>query len=362
MKKIFFILLILIQSQSSEASIARELYRGVEPMAMGNAYVAIADDVHSIFYNPAGVAANEKLELHLLATDIHFAREIITLTDAIKDLKDPSGDQLNQIMGKNVYFQGVGSMSLLAPNFGVTAFYDGQGALYAANQAFPKIEYAYQRTSGVQAAFGFSTKTGAKKGKGRRNREFMDEWRFGLGAKYVTRRGGYKLLPAAQLFSLDEEQILNFMGGKDTNYGFDLGIQRVQRLSETLTLHWGLNAQNIGDIHFANGPEPIKGNIASGLAVSQRLGFSTLTVAYDVRHITRNDDFRKKSHLGVRLDMPVLDLFLGLNQQAYFTYGLALDFWLVRLSLASYAEEAGSYVFQDPERRYAIRLDIKLPM
>lgn len=357
-----FLLLSSFFLQTSEASITRELYQGVDPMAMGNAYVAIANDVHSIFYNPAGIAANEHYELHLISGDFHFAREIITLTDAIKDLKDPSGDKLNQIMGKNIYVQGAAQMSLVAPNFGVSAFYDAQGALYAANQALPKIEYGYQRTSGVQAVIGFSTLTGGKKGKGRKNKEFASEWRFGLGAKYLTRRGGYRLLPAAQLFSLDEDQILDIMGKKDSGYGFDFGVQRVQKMSDNFTAHWGLAFSNIGDIQLKNGPDPVKSILATGVGISTRWKLANLTLAYDVRHLTRSDDFRKKSHLGTRLSTSFLDLYLGLNQHAYITYGLAFDFWIIRVTLASYAEESGSFVKQDPERRYAFRLDFKLPM
>ncbi|MEW6481559.1 MAG: hypothetical protein AB1397_00885, partial [bacterium] len=35
---------------------------GARPLSMGNAFVAVADDIHSIFYNPAGIANIKAME------------------------------------------------------------------------------------------------------------------------------------------------------------------------------------------------------------------------------------------------------------------------------------------------------------
>lgn len=348
----------VLAPSAARASVERELYQGAEPLAMGGAYIAIADDEHAIFYNPAGAGAYDSMSLHYLIGDVALSDDILTLQEAVKDLQDPSGSELNKLMGKNLFTQARLGASLLVPNFGVAAFYDAQGALYAANQAFPKVEFGYQRTSGVQAAFGFSTKDGRKRGRGKRNTEIMSEWRFGIGGKYLVRTGGYKTLNTSQLFALDQNQIMDIMGGKGSGYGVDLGIQRLQRLNKEFALHFGSAFTNIGDVRMANGADAVKGNLGAGLGASYDFGVGKFTLAYDIRHITRSDDWRKKQHLGAKLDLPLVDFYAGLNQM-YPTFGASVDIWILRLTALSYREELGSFVSQDPDRRYALRIDLK---
>jgi len=342
----------------ARASISRELFQGAEPLAMGGAYVAIADDENAIFYNPAGAASYDRMEVHYLTLGLGISEGVLDSYDAVKDLKDPSGAELNKLMGKNIMTQGTAAATLIVPNFGVTAFYDAQGALYAANQAFPKVEFGYQRTSGVQAALGFSFKDGKKRGKGKKNTELMSETRFGIGAKYLTRRGGYKTLNASELFALDYNQIMDLMGSKSSSYGIDLGFQRLQRLSKTASLHFGAAATNLGDVQFEGGPEAVKTNLTLGLGATYDFGLGKATLAYDVRQLNASDDWRKKQHLGLRVHVPLLDFYAGLYQ-AYLTYGASVDIWILRVTALSYREETGSFVYQDPERRYALKVDLK---
>jgi hypothetical protein len=346
-------------SISAFAGLERELYRGVEPLAMGNAYVAIADDEHAIFYNPAGVAGYDNMRLHYLALQFTGSEDSIKLSDTLKDLKDFSGSDINQFMGKNIYAEANGSAALTVPHFGIAAIYDAQAALYARNQSFPKIEYAYQRTSGVQAAFGFSTQQGRKRGYGKRNSDFMSEWRFGVAAKYLVRRGGYRILTPVELAAMDSEQIKTLVGGKGDGYGVDAGIQRFHRVTPASTFHFGAAYSNIGDVAFGGGADAVKSGLAAGIGWSQNLGLGVATLVYDLRQITADADWRKKHHLGLRFSFPLLvDLYAGMNQ-TYFTYGASVDIWLLKVSAASYCEEMGVVSAVDPERRYALRIDFK---
>jgi hypothetical protein len=53
MKRLFLLVLILILFSQGQTSGA--MPEGVRPLGMGGAFVAVADDHHSIFYNPAGI-------------------------------------------------------------------------------------------------------------------------------------------------------------------------------------------------------------------------------------------------------------------------------------------------------------------
>ena len=44
---------------------------GVRPQAMGNAFVAVADDVNAIYYNPAGLALVEKNQVQVMHSDLY---------------------------------------------------------------------------------------------------------------------------------------------------------------------------------------------------------------------------------------------------------------------------------------------------
>jgi hypothetical protein len=349
----------LCMENSAEAAMQRSLFRSPEALAMGDAYTAIVEGRDAPFYNPAGVAAIDGLSVHWATLDATVSDWLVTGWESMKDVKDPSGADLNRLMGENIYVQGAGSAAVLAPGFALIGFYDAQGALYAKNQALPKIEYGYQTTSGIQAAFGFALADGRRRGKGRRNAELMNEWRFGIGGKFLTRTGGYRLLSAAELFTINDSDADSFVGGKGTGYGLDFGIQRVQKINSKFHLHWGAAYLNAGDVHFAGGPSPVKADVSTGLGVTFKQGLAKVTVAYDLHQLNREDDFSKKQNIGIRLGLPLFNLYAGLHQ-GFLTYGAAFDIWLLRIAASVYKEELGAYSKQDTESRMALRIDLKM--
>lgn len=337
----------------------RSLLRSPEALAMGGAYTAIVDDVDAPFYNPAGVAAIDHLSVHYVSVAPTISNWVLTGWSTLSDLRNPSGATVNQLMGKNIYVQGTTTAAVLAPGFAIVGLYDVQGALYAKNQALPKIEYGYQTTSGVQAAFAFSTTDGRRRGRGKKNTEFMNEWRFGLGAKLLSRTGGYRLLAPSELFSVSTTSLSSLVGGKGTAYGFDLGVQRVQRVNKNLTFHWGAAFLNMGDVTFGNGATPLRGDVTTGVAVTVKKGIAGVTLAYDIAQVNASDDFSKKQNFGTRLRLPMLDIYGGFHQ-GFLTYGAAFDVWVMRVAAAVYQEELGAYQKQNPESRMTLRADFKM--
>lgn len=350
-----------LTSAPSEASMERSLLRSPEALAMGGAYTAIVEDRDAAFYNPAGVAAYDRLSIHYATLDPTVSGWVVSGWSTLEDLRNPSGADLNALMGKNIYVEGTASTAVLAPGFALIGFYDAQGALYAKNQAFPKIEYGYQTTSGVQAAFGFSIQDGRKRGRGRRNGEYLNEWRFGVGAKFLARTGGYRLLSAAELFTIDSSNAADLIGGSGTGYGGDIGVQRVQRLNPNTTAYWGAAFLNVGDVHFGGGASPQKGDLSTGVGLRFKRGIASVTLAYDLQQINRSDSFGKKQNTGVKVSLPLVDLYGGFHQ-GFLTYGAAFDVWILRVAASVYREELGPYQKQDPEDRFALRIDFKMDL
>lgn len=346
-------------ASSAQAGMNRSLLRSPEALAMGGAYTAIVDDIDAPFYNPAGVAAIDHMSVHYVSVAPTISDWMITGWSTLSDLSNPSGADMNRLMGQNIYVQTTATTAVLTPGFAIVGLYDVQGALYAKNQALPKIEYGYQTTSGVQAAFAFSTTDGRARGKGKRNSEYLNEWRFGIGGKFLSRTGGYRLLSAAELLSIDTADTSSLIGGQGVGYGLDLGVQRVQRVNPNVTLHWGAAFLNLGDVTFGNGASPLKGDLTSGVAITVKQGMAGITLAYDIAQLNRDDDFSKKQNVGMRVRLPMLDIYGGFHQ-GFLTYGAAFDVWITRIAAAVYQEELGAYQKQNPENRMTLRADFKM--
>ncbi len=345
--------LALMSSLPVSAGMLPETYRGARAQAMGNAFVGLADDEQALFYNPAGLAGNQHYTFHYAGIDLAASQDLIGSISSAKEFSSPSRDTLNALMGKNISGQARLSSILLIPNFGIGFISDGQGAIYQKNKAWPYTVLGYQTTSGLQAGYGFST--GGKKGN--RNR-LRPEIRFGIAAKMLYRKGGYRKVPLTTIVSADTEEFKEMIGTTGRGFGVDLGTQYIRPVSKDLKLGFGLALTDVGGTSFGDGPDPIPQNLSAGLAATYEFGFATLNVAYDWRHILDETDWRKKSHLGFEFAIPMISVYAGLSQ-VNVTYGLAFDAWLFRVTAYSYTEELGSYAKQDSERRFALRMALK---
>ena len=106
---------------------------------------------------------------------------------------------------------------------------------------------------------------------------------------------------------------------------------------------------------------PVATNPSFGLGFKKDLNFFKLALAADMRNLDVDTNFVNKTHVGANLGMPLIDLYVGLNQMRA-TYGMAFDIWLIKISLLSYGEELGVKFGQNPSRRYLFQLDFQLPI
>jgi hypothetical protein len=337
--------------RTARAGELREYYRGTRAEAMGNAFTAIADDEEAIFLNPAGLAGVDGFRFNYAALDLATNWETVTSYASVSDaFKSLDGDSFNSILGKDVYAQAQFTPSIVMPNFGIALLVDQQVALSTENAALPQVNFGFQTTDGVQAAYGVSLMRGRHRGQ---------DFRIGIGGKILWRRGGYRQLPMMTLVSADIDAMKQAVGGfGGPAYGVDFGSQYIRKLSHNLTLSGALVYTDIGDTNFGNGPSPIKGNLSVGVAAKFGYHNAHLTLSAEQRHLLEETDWRKKTHVGMELALPMISLYGGINQ-VYLTYGASFDVWIMRITAASYAEELGSYVHQNAPRRYVIKIDLK---
>ena len=102
-------------------------------------------------------------------------------------------------------------------------------------------------------------------------------------------------------------------------------------------------------------------NWAVGASLKHTPGFFSFILSYEYSHILSVVDWRQKNHVGLEIGIPRFKLAVGLNQ-AYVTGGLTFDFPLLKLQLATYAQELGTFIHQQPNRRVILRIDFNFKL
>lgn len=338
---------------AGSALAAEPLYRGARVMGMGGASVAFVNDEEAIFYNPAGLAGNRRFRLNYLAADLSASWDFVSAAqEGVAAFENLSGDSFNVLIGRNLYAQAQIVPSLVASNFGVAVIVDQQLGLTTFNQSYPQITLGYQTTNGIQLAYGVSVLGGGKRQKG--------DLRIGVAGKLLWRRGGYYDLPLTGVLTIQED-FSGIVGGFGRGMGLDLGMQYLRTVSDRLSLSGGAAFTDIGDTSFSSKATGIKNNLTLGVAAQYVYGLSKFTLAYDYSHILSDIDWRKKNHLGLEVDLPLVDLYGGINQVGL-TYGAAFDAWLFRITAFTYQEELGTLAKQNSARRYSARIALKFDL
>jgi hypothetical protein len=162
-----------------------------------------------------------------------------------------------------------------------------------------------------------------------------------------------------------------------SGFGGDIGMQYrfpgTGRIEVTGSFVW----YNVGKTSFGgamdqNRPTRIDDDMVAGMAVRLPIGgrknrrlerrygptrsTSHLSFAFDYSHLNYSiarEHLPKHLHLGMNLDLPILSIQLGLNQTA-FTAGMGFDLWALKVNVATYGEELGSYGGQRVDRRYLL--------
>lgn len=329
----------------------RPLYRGVRAQAMGNAFVAVADDEQTIFYNPAGLAGIKGISFNIASLNAQVSSDVLTNYSTITDvLASPTASQINTLIGKNFYVQATGTSGLVAPGFGIVGIYDYQAALRLQNTSLPQGVVAAQNTYGVQLAFG--TRILRLKNRG--------ELRFGAAGKILRRAGGYQNPSLTQILTLSYSTLSENLRSSGMGYGADLGFHFIYPIKKW-KLQVGLVMTDAGDTTFAGGGEVQKSNLTAGVAMVYTGKEMTATFAYDYSRILDYADWRKKTHLGMELKFPLLSLFAGVSE-FNLTFGASLNLALLKVIYSSYAEELGATLGQLTERRHMFHAQFKFDL
>jgi hypothetical protein len=322
------------------------LFRGVRPLGMGGAFLTLSNDENALFYNPAGL--NDVKDARGAILNPYGAVSENSL-GFIRDLQDLEGtdeaavaDLLNQHVGEHQHSQAALFPNFYARNFAFGLLGSATMDLVVRNPANPEVvtDVKADLAGLVGVAHGFLKQT----------------VQVGVTGKYVRREGVKKTFQAADIV-VDFDPFAD--RAKETDFAFDIGTK--VNMPVLFRPSIALVVQNIGDLDFeALGTIPQQIHLGVGLQ-PDFLGLSN-TLAIEMHDVTKeiesDDDTYKRVHLGAEVRFPkILAVQAGVNQ-GYYTAGVTLDFRILTVAAATYAEEMGSAAGQRADRRYVAQITL----
>jgi hypothetical protein len=353
------IILVVFFLLGSVASAKRlpTIYTGVRALGMGGAFTAVANDENALFYNPAGISKIKTFELGLLNPVIEVSKGSLDLySDAAdSDLSDTGEitDLLRDYVGETQHlrFSLTPHMGL---NFGgnAAALISGLGSATLdaeiRNPVYPEVHTDVIVDYGLVGGIGVNILP-------------IPGLRVGVAGKMITRSSLSEVYTAADLASDTFED--DFEDDMEDGAGIsaDIGVIYTIQNNPFFDFDIGLVAQNVPSMDMEDA-EDIDTQYNLGFAIGKEiLGFSFIG-AFDWMDFTNNigddDDLGKRLHAGLEVQLPILlAARVGVNQ-GYFTAGATVDFWVLKLDVATYGEEVGVGAGQKEDRRYVAQLTL----
>ena len=287
------------------------LYRGIRPLGMGNAFITVADDENTLFYNPAGLNDVQGFGgIEILNPLIEFSQVGL---DAYNDFKDINSDNVTEVtdllgnyIGERFSLRTSLYPNIIFHNFGIGALGQVSFSGEVRNRVNPQVIIDGKADVGgvVGVAYGFREK----------------KVQVGVGLKFVQRQSFQKTYYATDIANENFDPSNDFSDEKETGTGFsgDLGVK--VNPEWPLRPSIGLVLQNIGGLNLdKDDADEIPQQLNAGISIHPDLWIFKNTLALDVVDLTKNvegeDDFYKRVHMGAEIKLPyVLSLRVGANQ------------------------------------------------
>lgn len=338
---------------------------GIRPAGMGQAFTAVADDQHALYYNPAGLARMDTWSFEVFnfigGVNAELLQNINDALDAMGDsttsqkpenlvrsFRDRFGEENSFRFGLNPYF--------VKKNFGF-ALLANQALNVTLHNGAPDI-VSLESASDAEARFGGGYR-------------FMGD-KLALGAAVSVRQRyfigeslGYEKLSTLLKQSDKTQENLRSMVQAGLGVGADFGVMFTP--IETWTPTLGLSILNLGDVNFfkndssaARAPDPIPQSVNVGIAVTPTWGRYFLRGSLDFRDLNLPTAASKKPSIGFETGFGTLARAqLGLSE-GYLTGGFEFRLFVLNLRYATYATSRGYFPRQDVQRMHLVGAKILL--
>lgn len=348
------------------------VYKGVRPVGMGNAFVAMpGQDENSLFYNPASINDFPKAyHFRFISPVVDFSPGSIGLVGDLFDLSDNIDAQatdagkittfrdfVNQHTGQFESIQArIPVVTVLHKWFGVSILADSRTTISFRNRAYTNVEIMSRSDMGAVIGSAYNLKDWLK----------IDEnFQVGLNLKILHRYSINEIVTTDDIVNnADFGDTLPRL--RATGVGVDIGIKGdfptfdvgwLEKVKPTLGFTW----QDIGNTRFGNNVPDTQQSISVGFALHPAWDKWQFHFTNDFRELNQSSSFMKKWNIGAEAVAPQFwgffrpSIRIGGNQ-GYIAGGVTLDFKYAKLEFATYGEEAGLFTSQKQLRRLATNL------
>ena len=330
--------LILFSSSLCMAVENRWTHFGVRPLAMGNAYVSVADDFNALFYNPAGLARLVEWDGELINPYLSFGTETKDLITDVIDLTS-SNPGTSDVL---TFFEGKTGKNLHA-SLGLTP-----------HLIFQNIGFGIGLNTGVDATMHSDLDIDLKAGieiilPVSYARNFLND-RLSVGGSIKLRSfaGIDATLDITELSSLSEDDSENSPEQVGNGVGVDLGIlfTPVEVMSPTLGISitdlGGTPFQKTGDL---NKPNDVLPSVNTGFSIMPyKTDFSFLRLALEAHSINQPIHYSHKLHFGAEMGVSSIFKIQAGLKDGYLAGGFEFDVGLLSLRYANHVVDHGPIV------------------
>jgi len=349
---VFFSLLVSISAKAQEVF---ELHTNARALGMGGAFATLVDSEEALWYNPAGIAKNGGIFWTVIDPKVGVS-DPVTAMQTFSDLGNATNfsTALDSMYGKPIWAGGSAKSSVILPFFSAAYYYDLDASIIAENPVAPTLTTNYILDKGVALGTGWS---------------IGGILQMGFAFKYINRTGLRKSWGTSTIADIvsgttTPDVIFNsFSNNIGTGYSLDFGtnITIPTMVQPTISMVW----KNIGNTNFRSDlgvtpPPTDNDDLQIGASLLISLPLIHISPAIEFRNILDSDvQLGKKTHMGVELGLPLIDLRAGLYQ-GYLSYGVGLNLGILQLDAASWGVELGGYPGQFESRRYMVQLSLRL--
>ncbi len=378
MVRLSLILLSLIGSSGvAQADELRWTHFGIRPLAMGNAFVAVADDYNAIFYNPAGLARLKEWDGELLNPHIEMSENTMKAIKDVRELMSGSAgdtdsvlDFLDKNTGTTHHFALGLTPHLIFKNFGFGIGFEVSSSMVAHREISTDLEFGPKIIMPFSFAMNFlqdrlSVGTSVKfVARGGVNREFSIE-DISAFSKSNNKEEDSTTTPTADE---DEQKLEDFVEG-GTGVGVDFGMlfTPIKTMSPTL----GISITDFGGTPYQKydvggealgAPKARLPSVNTGLSLMPwEKNNMFLRTSVDAHAINQPAHYSKKFNLGAEWGYgKIIKVQSGLHQ-GEFSGGFEFDVFLFSCRFVTYTEQLGTIAGQDDklrDRRYALQLKL----
>jgi hypothetical protein len=351
MRYLITLLLFLFLASTAIAAELPHFHKGVRPLGMGGAFTAVADDENALFYNPAGLNRVEKRGGALLNPLIDSSEGNFDFYDDVQDtdldVTSEVTDLIRKHIGETVHFRAALFPHYVQKNFAIGGLAQIKSNIEFRNAAFPEVSTDTMATGSAHIGLAH---------------DWLEKsLSLGIGLKYVVANKLQEVYDSGEIADPNFEDQVDDDLLDGSGFGIDLGAMYSFKPVSGVTPTIGITLLNVTDTDLGDAGE-LQQQVNIGVSASKQIGWINLTGAADwvdvFGDLEQDDDIYKRLHFGLEAKFPmILSLRAGISQ-GYGSLGACLDFNLLKIEYANYAEELSSYTGGKIDRRHVMQVSL----